>query len=129
MGEKPGSDASHFSSSTMKIWRKSFYKRLKDHVNQTNDSSINKETINDDNSLDLTPHIFAFSGKRQFQHLFDPPLKKIETGLTLQIPPQWPFKNKCQIFILNSSSGRAVLTKEERYRGYKELAELYHSIP
>ena len=71
----------------------------------------------------------AFCGKKQFSVLFTPPLKRVEHGLqTMDMPSQWPFHRSTQVWVLPSSSGRAVMTKAEREGPYRELAEVLTAL-
>jgi thymine-DNA glycosylase len=76
--------------------------------------------------------LIAFSGKRQFSHLFTPPLAKVEHyGRQTRLPPGWPREclDGCEVWVLPSSSGRAAMTTEQRAVPYQQLAERFHQLP
>ena len=47
------------------------------------------------------------------RQLFDPPLKRVPTGLQHALPPGWPLPASTEVWVLPSSSGRAVIPREE----------------
>ena len=57
--------------------------------------------------------------------LFDPPLKRVDLGLQEVTPSEFPFK--CNIWVLSSPSGRAVMDWDSRLKPYLELAETMQS--
>ena len=71
------------------------------------------------------PEYVAFVGKRQFAMLFDPPLKRVLLGVQNLKPPGFPLD--CQIWVLSSPSGRAVMDWTDRLLPYAQLAETMQS--
>ncbi|CCI48653.1 unnamed protein product [Albugo candida] len=63
--------------------------------------------------------------------LFTPPSKIKHYGRQSCLPPDWPFRDlhSWEVWVLPSSSGRAVMTKEERVVPYQQLAKRFHDIP
>lgn len=95
-------------------WKKDFYKRIRDHLHR----------------VGRAPVVIAFTGKRQFSQLFDPPLKKVHNyGKQSILPPDWPVSSHSQVWILPSSSGRAAMSTQERVKPYQELAERLDKVP
>ena len=81
------------------------------------------------------PCVVAFAGKRQYAHLFDAVAKKTHFGLQdpSSLPQGWPFRKTgpgaTEVWVLPSSSGRAVMTKEAREGPYLELGERLREVP
>ena len=116
LGCLPGSDAAHFGGDIMRIWRDDFYSRVNAHVGRVQASraramhvqqekeagsggrgklgeSLVKKEAPYEASEDY-PGIVAFTGKRHFASLFDPPLKKVDSFGPQPAhlrPPDWPF--------------------------------------
>lgn len=66
--------------------------------------------------------LLAFTGKRQWAQLFEPPLKRVTSGLQPDSlrPPNWPTSlGEYEVWVMPSSSGRAAMTNEERLRPYQ----------
>ena len=110
VGCEAGSEADKYPRSTMLRWRDDLYRRLRAHRSRAGGA----------------PECIAFSGVRQWSQLFEPPLKKLPRfGLVREYPPRWPYATSGQeatrVYVLPSSSGRAVFTKEERLAPYREL--------
>jgi hypothetical protein len=115
LGCLPGSDAAHFGGDIMRIWRDDFYSRVNAHVRRVQvsraramhvleeeagsggrgkrgESLVKKEAPYE--ASDDYPGIVAFTGKRHFASLFDPPLKKVDSFGPQPAhlrPPSWPF--------------------------------------
>ena len=117
MGCEPGSKADKYPRATMLRWRADLYARLRAHRRRAG----------------RAPAVVAFTGVRQFSQLFDPPLKRLQrfgrqtiegTSSRSCLPPGWPYLDSdTQVFVLPSSSGRAVFSSEERLAPYRELGE------
>jgi len=105
----PNSDSSTIKRQVFVEQRPLFYKRISSHANR----------------VKVPPKRVAFVGKRQFSMLFDPPLRSVNLGLQKQIPPGFPFD--CEIWVLSSPSGRAVMKWEDRLEPYVGLYESMHS--
>ena len=99
----PGSDASKIKHNAFIDQRSDFYKRISTHALR----------------ISAEPMVIAFIGKRQFSHLFDPPLKSTDFGVQSQMPKSFPLKS--EIWVLPSSSGRAVLKWKDRLKPYQDL--------
>ena len=84
-----------------------------------------KRILNNANRVKGTPERIAFVGKKQFAMLFDPPLKRVHLGVQNIKPPKFPFD--CEIWVLSSPSGRAVMDWESRLLPYTQLAESMQS--
>eukprot|EP00397_Hematodinium_sp_SG-2012_P050827 GEMP01059269.1.p1 GENE.GEMP01059269.1~~GEMP01059269.1.p1 ORF type:complete len:349 (+),score=78.92 GEMP01059269.1:53-1099(+) len=114
LGCEKGSDAASFSRQAMISWQQDFAKRAAAHKARCNIASYKG------------PAIVAFTGKRQFCSLFHPPLAKCEFGLWHgPRPPYWPFDSL--LFVLPSTSGRAVISHEDRAAPYRRLGDLLKS--
>ena len=99
-------------------WREDLYARLRAHTTRCNGTP---------------PQLVAFSGVRQWSQLFDPPLKKLG-GFGLQpagsLPSRWPYPaDATEVWVLPSSSGRAVFSNEERLGPYAALGERLRRLP
>ena len=103
LGRTPGNISSNYSRKEMLEWRDDFYKRIKKHAERVNGS----------------PKRIAFTGKRQFSQLFEPPKKTIEYGCQEISPANFPVD--CEIWVLPSSSGRSVIGWDERLKPYTDL--------
>ena len=122
----PGNDAAAISDSYMRTSVPSLHKRLLEHVDRVRKNESKEDYFG--------PSIIAFTGKRQFLMMY--PRKKDEPkGIPFgKVPPHllpanWPLpKDKCQVWVLPSSSGRAVMTHEQRAAPYRSLAEEYRRI-
>jgi hypothetical protein len=112
VGCEPGSEADKYPRATMLRWRDDLYARLRAHRQRAG----------------RAPLVVAFSGVRQWSQLFEPPLKRLprfgRQHAESDYPPRWPYKTcDTAVFVLPSSSGRAVFTKEERLAPYRQLGE------
>ncbi|KDO34346.1 hypothetical protein SPRG_01482, partial [Saprolegnia parasitica CBS 223.65] len=128
LGHEPGNDAAAYGKATMQRWTREFYDRMRAHIQRV------KATLHtgDCNSVYAHgPMLVAFMGKRQYTFLFDPPLKKVETGRQdpSSLPPDWPLPPSCEVWVLPSSSGRAAMTDKARCTPYRDLAARFHAIP
>eukprot|EP00898_Chlorokybus_atmophyticus_P007568 jgi/Chlat1/7812/Chrsp66S07335 len=131
IGTVPGNDASKYSREVMVQWRQDFFKRLLAHVQRAH-LWATSSGANINNSSSSSPRIIAFTGKRQWLELFDrPPLHRPFGPQPSQCrPPGWPLDDdNHEVWVLPSSSGRAVMTKEERLGPYRCLAERVGEIP
>jgi TDG/mug DNA glycosylase family protein len=110
----PGTKSGSFKGDLLRgTWRFDLYQRLKAHTERAG----------------APPKVIAFTGKRQFQHLFDGN-QKVDYGLQTIRPPGWPFRPEhCQVFVLTSSSGASALTNEQREAPYRDLAALLAGLP
>lgn len=109
------------------------------------DSDSDTDIVHEDgriDDIDVAPKVIAFTGKRQFQYLFQPPLgyvsfrgpacsfeclrgqpfRKLEAGLTDRRPPGWPFPPHVPVWVLDSTSGRNVIPKDKIVEEYASLA-------
>jgi hypothetical protein len=116
LGCLPGSDAAHFGGDIMRIWRDDFYSRVNAHVRRVQVSRARAMHVQEEKEAgsggrgkrgeslvkkeapyeasDDYPDIVAFTGKRHFASLFDPPLKKVDSFGPQPAhlrPPAWPF--------------------------------------
>jgi hypothetical protein len=123
LGCLAGSDAAHFGGDIMRIWRDDFYRRVNAHVRRVQvsrgravhvqeekeagrggrqgggESLVKKEAAHE--ASEDYPVIVAFTGKRHFASLFDPPLKKVDSFGRQPAhlrPPAWPFPVICTPF-------------------------------
>eukprot|EP00802_Teleaulax_amphioxeia_P014162 Tamp_14223.p1 GENE.Tamp_14223~~Tamp_14223.p1 ORF type:complete len:404 (+),score=53.22 Tamp_14223:112-1212(+) len=152
LGCLPGSDAASFGGDIMRIWRDDFYRRVHAHVRRVHvsqdrtkdeqevkveDAAAERERERERAGASGTqgwgyPSIVAFTGKRHFAALFDPPLKRVQNfgpqPLHLR-PPAWPFPESSEVWILPSPSGRAAMTAAEREAPYVQLGKRLASIP
>ena len=97
--------------------------KRKDFVEQR--SFFYKRILNNALRVNGHPEHVAFVGKKQFAMLFDPPLKRVQLGAQNIKPPGFPFD--CEIWVLSSPSGRAVMDWESRLLPYTQLAESMQS--
>jgi hypothetical protein len=115
LGCEAGSQADKYPRSTMRRWRDSLFCRLRAHAERAG----------------AAPRVVAFSGVRHWSQLFDPPLKKLGhfgEQPTDQFPPRWPYPSTTPVFVLPSSSGRAVFTKEARQAPWSALGEYLSTL-
>lgn len=111
LGLEPGNNAADYSKRKMIEWASGLYKRLSAHQKRAG----------------AAPDLVAFTGKRQFRMIFPKDVGKVDHGEWKQkMPSGWPFPPSTRIWVLPSSSGRAVMTQEQRLTPYKELADAYH---
>ena len=141
VGCDPGSDAAAFKRAAMRAWRGELYGRLVAHcarcaawAGAQNDAQLAAAAGGGDVAALAAhaPRVVAFSGKRQWCELFEPPLKRCGTGArpAAERPPGWPAAlAACEVWVLPSSSGRAVMTKEEREGPYRALGERVAQLP
>ena len=101
----------------MKEWRNDLYLRLEAHMHrvhrqkQQQQGQLGSELTYDDMRSSSAPQLVAFTGKRQWCHLFTPPLPRCSAGLQSKRPEGWPLPPTTEVWVLPSSSGRAVMTK------------------
>lgn len=100
-----GSNAASFTDGFMKTWIPDFYRRLLAHSRRATGG----------------PEFIAFAGKRQFKILFETGKIDIQYGEQTILPVNWPLRD-VRVWVLPSSSGRAVMTSLERSSPYTELA-------
>jgi TDG/mug DNA glycosylase family protein len=123
LGCEPGSDAAAFKRPQMLLWRSQLYQRLSAHLARVQAWSPH---------LPLeacAPQVVAFAGKRQWSALFQPPLARCAHGRQTVLPPGWPLPGSTEVWVLPSSSGRAVMTKQEREEPYVELGRRVADLP
>ena len=72
--------------------------------------------------------VVGFAGKRQWQELFEPKLKRCELGPTQLRPPGWPLAEGVAVHILASPSGRAAMKWEARLAPYKLCAKAFAAV-
>ncbi|OQR94071.1 hypothetical protein ACHHYP_01875 [Achlya hypogyna] len=130
LGHEPGNDAAAYGKATMQRWTREFYDRMRAHLQRVQAAQSCGGTDTCHNIHRHGPMLVAFSGKRQYSFLFDPPLKKVTTGRQdpSSLPPDWPLPPACEVWVLPSSSGRAAMTDAARCQPYRDLAERLHSI-
>jgi len=110
LGLMPGSNATAFGKGTLQEWADGLCKRLAAHEERAGKA----------------PAVVAFTGKTQFRAVFLPndPGKVYHGEWRLPMPEKWPFsQDETAVWVLPSSSGRAVMTNEQRVAPYRELAE------
>jgi TDG/mug DNA glycosylase family protein len=141
VGCAPGSDAGAFGRAAMRAWRAELYVRLRAHLRRAaawaGDDVAAAASSGDDADARLAeryaPRVVAFTGKRQWKELFDPPLANVAAGRQPDAlrPPGWPLPAaaRCEVWVLPSSSGRAVMTHEEREGPYRELGARIAALP
>jgi TDG/mug DNA glycosylase family protein len=105
----PNSDSSALNPQHMRLQSIDFYKRIKNHAKR----------------IKGYPKRIGFVGKRQYKLLFDPTLKSVDLGLQTQIPDSFP--NDVEIWVLSSTSGRAVMSWSERLEPWVELVNSMHN--
>ena len=124
VGCAPGSDAAAFKRPVMRAWRDELYGRLRAHCARAAAWAGSDVAGADEAALAaFAPRVIAFSGKRQWAELFEPPLACFAHGLRPERPPGWPaaLLGGSEVWVLPSSSGRAVMSKEEREGPYRQL--------
>ena len=84
-----------------------------------------KRILSNANRVGGLPKCIAFVGKRQFAMLFEPPLRRVNLGVQNIRPPGMPLD--CEIWVLSSPSGRAVMNWEARLLPCAQLAETMQS--
>ena len=105
----PNSSAKTITRKEFLEQRAFFYKRISSNANRVGGP----------------PKRIAFVGKRQFAMLFEPPLRRVNLGVQNIRPPGMPLD--CEIWVLSSPSGRAVMNWEARLLPYAQLAETMQS--
>lgn len=105
----PNSDSSALNNQHMRLQSVDFYKRINNHANRVKGY----------------PKRIGFVGKRQYKLLFNPPLKSVDLGLQTKIPDSFP--NGVEIWVLSSTSGRAVMGWSERLESWAELSNSMHN--
>eukprot|EP00240_Pyramimonas_obovata_P004980 CAMPEP_0118939270 /NCGR_PEP_ID=MMETSP1169-20130426/28434_1 /TAXON_ID=36882 /ORGANISM="Pyramimonas obovata, Strain CCMP722" /LENGTH=407 /DNA_ID=CAMNT_0006883493 /DNA_START=18 /DNA_END=1241 /DNA_ORIENTATION=+ len=121
VGPEPGNDANKYPRKVMQAWRADLYTRLHAHMERVvawRRALMAQQQCDQTASLELedaAPLVVAFTGKRQFAQLFDPPLKSVTAGKQPEdsLPRRWPFPATTEVWVLPSTSGRAVLKKGE----------------
>ena len=103
IGCLPGSDAAEFGRDIMALWRTDLYKRIRAHVHRVTlccnamtpvAKEGGRQAGEEAGGLGQEfahPRIVAFTGKRHFSLLFDPPLKGLSFGPQQARPQGWPF--------------------------------------
>ncbi|OQS00113.1 hypothetical protein THRCLA_06217 [Thraustotheca clavata] len=131
LGHEAGNDAAAYGKAIMHRWKSEFYQRLQAHLERLRNSLHSNKEQNCDNIYGHGPLLVAFTGKRQYSFLFDPPLKRVDSGLqtSQSLPPDWPLPAACEVWVLPSSSGRAAMTDAARCKPYMDLAARLHEIP
>lgn len=101
----------------MKEWREDLYLRLEAHMHRVHRQQQQQqgqqvtELTYEEMQGSSAPRLVAFTGKRQWCHLFTPPLPRCSAGLQHERPEGWPLPLTTEVWVLPSSSGRAVMTK------------------
>ena len=140
VGCEPGSDAAAFKRPQMRAWRTELYARLRAHCARAAAWAAAEamagnggQMASDDASLAaFASRVIAFSGKRQWGELFEPPLAGFASGLrpAAERPPGWPaMLASSEVWVLPSSSGRAAMTREEREGPYRQLGARVAQLP
>lgn len=122
LGCEPGSDASEYKRAIMLAWRENLYARLGQHLARCSAWTGISPAM-------CAPALVAFTGKRQWASLFQPPLSGFEHGVQVARPPGWPLPACTEVWVLPSSSGRAVMTKEAREAPYVALGLRVAELP
>ncbi|ETV86856.1 hypothetical protein H257_01905 [Aphanomyces astaci] len=132
LGIEPGNDASTYGRKTMTEWKHAFYIRLRRHLHRV---AATLHRVDDasscSNEYQHGPLLVAFSGKRQYSFLFDPPSKRaIPNGKQdpSTLPRDWPLPPSCEVWVLPSSSGRAAMSEAQRCQPYMDLAARFHQL-
>lgn len=153
VGTVAGSNAADYDLATMHRWRDELFNKIRAHFRRVcahmdseegtgcaqctkmHDADAKRGTgpgATDDATIAerAAPLAVAFTGKRQYQFLFPKAKSKVPTGLQPpgERPPGWPFPDSTQVWILPSSSGRAVLTTEQRVGPYRDLASAVNTV-
>mmetsp|Transcript_19866 Transcript_19866/g.63752 ORF Transcript_19866/g.63752 Transcript_19866/m.63752 type:complete len:325 (-) Transcript_19866:375-1349(-) len=115
MGLEPGNDANAYGKSVMLGWAQGLFRRLAAHKERAGGA----------------PALVAFTGVRQFRMMFPNNIGAIEPGeQTRPMPVGWPFEPaETRVWVLPSSSGRAVMTHERRRAPYAALAQAVARVP
>ena len=147
VGCVPGSDAAAFKRHQMKAFRSQLFASLAAHLDRcaawaavgaavSNDGngSVEAAESGDDATprrapASFAPLLVAFTGKRQWAQLFDPPLVGFEHGAQRVRPPGWPLPASAEVWVLPSTSGRAVMTAQERAQPYEALGRRVAELP
>lgn len=133
VGCSAGSDANAFKRPQMRAWRGELVTRLRAHCARAAAWAGAAGGADDVALAAFAPRVIAFSGKRQWSELFEPPLKNVAHGLrpAAERPPGWPHAllAASEVWVLPSSSGRAVMTKEEREGPYQALGQRVALLP
>ena len=146
VGCEPGNDVSVYDRDVMRAWKADLFLRLKAHVLRV----WRPELVLADRweadagevveglwaelpagGLDLlVPPLVAFTGKRQWAQLFDPPLGRCEVGVQSLLirPGGWPL-GEAEVWVLPSSSGRAAMSAAERLAPYAALGRRLRGLP
>lgn len=121
VGCVPGSDAATFKRAEMLAWRADLYERLRAHLARCAAWGAAEHAC--------APRVVAFTGKRQWASLFQPPLSGFAHGVQACRPPGWPLPKETEVWVLPSSSGRAVMSAQEREGPYMELGKRVLALP
>lgn len=127
VGVEPGSDAAAFKRPAMLKWRGELYARLEAHLARVA-AWAGREAGGGD-SVSHAPCVVAFTGVRQWAQLFQPPLAGVAHGPQAARPPGWPLPAGVEVWVLPSSSGRAVMTAEQRLGPYRALGLRVAALP
>lgn len=109
--EQPGNNAGTLSGAEMKARVPEFLNRIDNYAKSMN-GSLKR---------------LCFVGKRQWKFLFTPVLSKAEHGVQSNLlrPKGWPATlEEIEVWVLPSTSGRAVLSWEERMAPYTDLSKV-----
>lgn len=123
---QPGNEAHKISRQQMLQWRDDFFRRVLAHMRRVCVAQGCAAGACDGSAH--APRVLAFTGKRQWKEMFEPPLAKVDTGLQVARPPGWPLPRSTDVWILCSSSGRAAMTREARAEAYAALARHMQSV-
>ena len=136
VGIAPGSDAGAFGRAAMRAWRGELYGRLRAHLRRAaaweRGDDADADDDDDDALAAYAPALIAFAGKRQWKELFEPPLANCAAGAQPAAlrPPGWPAALAAtEVWVLPSSSGRAVMTADEREGPYRQLGGRVATLP
>ncbi|KAK3250451.1 hypothetical protein CYMTET_40180 [Cymbomonas tetramitiformis] len=115
LGTEPGNDANSYKRAKMREWRSDLYGRLEAHLARVAACSAPGSAGDQRTEGRHSPAVVAFTGKRQYGQLFQPPLKRVTTGLQPpdSLPPGWPLPTSTEVWVLPSTSGRAVIPPGE----------------
>ncbi|RYH06379.1 hypothetical protein EON65_42945 [archaeon] len=111
---------------TVRSYKQPFYNSLVRHCARVSQNTTSNQPT--------PPKIIAFEGKRQWKLLFPPSYKTSNTswgvwGIQIDRPMDWPVELKSSIvYLLPSSSGAAVMKKEERSMPYMQLGEMLKAL-
>ena len=148
VGCVPGSDAAAFKRPQKKAFRSQLFASLAAHLDRcaawaavdsavSNDGAGGEEAAGSGDVVtarhhapaSFAPLLVAFTGKRQWAQLFDPPLVGFEHGAQCCRPPGWPLPACTEVWVLPSTSGRAVITAEQRAQPYEALGRRVAELP